>query len=62
VIEQVSAALGQQKRIGIAVSGGADSVFLLTAIHQLGLAAAVLHVNHKPPSSRTALRKHGGLA
>ena len=47
MIEQVSAALGQHKRIGIAVSGGADSVFLLTAIHQLGLATAVLHVNHK---------------
>lgn len=34
-------------RIGLAVSGGADSVFLLHALHQLGLAAAVLHVNHK---------------
>jgi tRNA(Ile)-lysidine synthase len=35
------------KRIGVAVSGGADSVFLLHALTDLGLAAAVLHVNHK---------------
>lgn len=33
-------------RIAVAVSGGADSVFLLHALHELGLAAAVLHVNH----------------
>jgi tRNA(Ile)-lysidine synthase len=34
-------------RIGIAVSGGADSVFLLHALAEKGLASAVLHVNHK---------------
>ncbi len=34
------------RKIGVAVSGGADSVFLLRALHDLGLAAAVLHVNH----------------
>lgn len=33
-------------RIGAAVSGGADSVFLLHALHELGVATAVLHVNH----------------
>ncbi|MEP6715066.1 MAG: tRNA lysidine(34) synthetase TilS [Terriglobia bacterium] len=35
------------KRAGVAVSGGADSVFLLYALHDRGLAAAVLHVNHR---------------
>lgn len=35
------------KRIAVAVSGGADSVFLLTALRELNLAHAVLHVNHK---------------
>ena len=35
------------KKIAVAVSGGADSVFLLIALHQLHLAHAVLHVNHK---------------
>jgi tRNA(Ile)-lysidine synthase len=39
--------LARGRRIGVAVSGGADSVFLLRALHELGLAAAVLHVNHK---------------
>jgi tRNA(Ile)-lysidine synthase len=34
------------RRIGVAVSGGADSVFLLHAMRELGVAAAVLHVNH----------------
>src|SRR5277367_3326800 len=34
------------RRIGVAVSGGADSVFLLHALRELGLAVAVLHVNH----------------
>ena len=35
------------ERIGVAVSGGADSVFLLHALVERGLAAMVLHVNHK---------------
>ena len=35
------------RRLGVAVSGGADSVFLLHALRELGLASAVLHVNHK---------------
>jgi tRNA(Ile)-lysidine synthase len=35
------------RRIGVAVSGGADSVFLLHALHEMKLAAAVLHVNHR---------------
>jgi tRNA(Ile)-lysidine synthase len=34
-------------RVGAAVSGGADSVFLLHFLAERGLAAAVLHVNHK---------------
>jgi tRNA(Ile)-lysidine synthase len=34
------------RRIGVAVSGGADSVFLLHAMRELGLAVAVFHVNH----------------
>jgi tRNA(Ile)-lysidine synthase len=68
VIDRIAASLGEYKRIGIAVSGGADSVFLLTAIHELGLAAAVLHVNHKlrgPDSDsdelfvRTLAERHG---
>ena len=32
---------------GVAVSGGADSVFLLHALHEADLAAVVLHVNHR---------------
>jgi len=47
VIDQVAAAIGDRGRIGVAVSGGADSVFLLTALHELGAAVAVLHVNHQ---------------
>jgi tRNA(Ile)-lysidine synthase len=47
VIEQLAAALGKHVRIGAAVSGGADSVFLLTALHEADRAAAVLHVNHQ---------------
>jgi len=34
------------RRLGVAVSGGADSVFLLHALRDLELAAAILHVNH----------------
>lgn len=33
-------------RLGVAVSGGADSVLLLHALHQAGLAGHILHVNH----------------
>jgi tRNA(Ile)-lysidine synthase len=47
VIDRVATSIGDYHRIGVAVSGGADSVFLLTALQELGLAAAVLHVNHK---------------
>ena len=39
--------LGRGRRIGVAVSGGADSVFLVHVLRDLGLAAPVLHVNHK---------------
>jgi len=45
--EQIEANLARQGRIGVAVSGGADSVFLLYALHELGTAVAILHVNHK---------------
>jgi tRNA(Ile)-lysidine synthase len=53
VINRVAAALErfeippEKWRIGVAVSGGADSVFLLMALHELGVASAVLHVNHQ---------------
>lgn len=43
------------RRIGVAVSGGADSVFLLHALRQLEVAVAVLHINHRlrgPESDR----------
>jgi tRNA(Ile)-lysidine synthase len=40
------AMLSRGCRIGIAVSGGADSVFLLHALRKLGMAAAILHINH----------------
>ncbi len=52
MIERVASTIGRYAmtapgpRIGVAVSGGADSVFLLYALHELGLAAAILHVNH----------------
>jgi len=35
------------ERVGVAVSGGADSVFLLYAMVGQGVAVAVLHVNHQ---------------
>ena len=38
---------GSTGRIGIAVSGGGDSVFLAHALHRLGRAGALLHVNHQ---------------
>jgi tRNA(Ile)-lysidine synthase len=47
VIDRIVSAIGTHKRIGVAVSGGADSIFLLTALQELGLAAAILHVNHQ---------------
>jgi tRNA(Ile)-lysidine synthase len=34
------------ERVGVAVSGGADSVYLLHAMKAQGVAVAVLHVNH----------------
>jgi tRNA(Ile)-lysidine synthase len=34
-------------KVGVAVSGGADSVYLLHALKDLGVAVAVLHVNHQ---------------
>ncbi|HEY3824839.1 MAG TPA: tRNA lysidine(34) synthetase TilS [Bryobacteraceae bacterium] len=34
------------RRISVALSGGADSVFLLHVLRELGVATAVLHVNH----------------
>lgn len=52
VIERVAATIERHQmlarghRIGIAISGGADSVFLLHALRELGWAAALLHVNH----------------
>lgn len=39
--------LAAGQRIGVAVSGGADSVFLLHALHEIGVARSVLHVNHQ---------------
>jgi tRNA(Ile)-lysidine synthase len=38
--------LRRGRRIAVAISGGADSVFLLQALHELSLAHVVLHVNH----------------
>jgi len=45
----------QGGRIGVAVSGGADSIVLLHVLHRLGIDLTVLHVNHKlrgPESDR----------
>ncbi|HVY91552.1 MAG TPA: tRNA lysidine(34) synthetase TilS, partial [Bryobacteraceae bacterium] len=47
MIDQVAVAVGDRNRIGVAVSGGADSVFLLTALQELGVVVAVVHVNHQ---------------
>jgi len=50
VIDRLAASLAvfpEYHRIGVALSGGADSVFLLTALRELNLASAVLHVNHQ---------------
>ena len=33
--------------LGVAVSGGADSIALLRALHALGYPCAVLHLNHQ---------------
>lgn len=52
MIERVAAAIDRDqmlaagRRTGVAVSGGADSVFLLHALAELGIAAAVIHINH----------------
>ena len=52
VIERVAATIERHRmlaggrRIGVAVSGGADSVFLLHSLRELGLATAVFHINH----------------
>src|SRR5271154_6545659 len=34
------------QRVGVAVSGGADSVFLLHALRELGLRLSVVHIEH----------------
>ena len=47
MFESIAAALKGRKNIGVAVSGGADSVFLLTALHELNAVCVVLHANHK---------------
>ena len=46
-ISRTLPSLGNPPRIGIAVSGGGDSVFLAHALHRLGRAGALLHVNHQ---------------
>lgn len=47
MLDQVALAIGERRQIGVAVSGGADSVFLLAALHELGAAIVVLHINHQ---------------
>ena len=60
MIEQISETLSRDRmagdghRVGVAVSGGADSVFLLHALHQLKLAVAVLHINHNLRGAESA--------
>jgi tRNA(Ile)-lysidine synthase len=44
---QLFVARGSATRLGVAVSGGADSVYLLHWAVERGRAAAVLHVNHQ---------------
>ena len=52
LLDQVAATISRYNmmppgtRIGVAVSGGADSVCLLHALHRLGWPVHVLHVNH----------------
>jgi len=38
--------LSSGQRVGVAVSGGADSVFLLHALRELGFALSVVHIEH----------------
>lgn len=48
VLETISrySMLPPAARVGVAVSGGADSVCLLHALHQLGYALGVVHIEH----------------
>ena len=46
-LDQIIANVAGGGRIGVAVSGGADSVFLLSVLSELDAASAVLHVNHQ---------------
>jgi tRNA(Ile)-lysidine synthase len=38
--------LERRDPVGVAVSGGADSVFLLNALHELGFRISVIHIEH----------------